>query len=440
MIKNLLYLGIACLMAVNSPLQAQKISDGIYYPNEKKAKSHVLKTDVFGSYPQHMEESLWLQDAWMPYATEDVKYRNDGWITEIVRSDPEGKIRETFTYNDDGWETGILTEIWLENAWVNQKREIENFNDDGEYLGYTLEKWTDNAWELDEGMLFEYHKVNGKTDVMIIQIKRQGEDWVNMQRYTYTYFEDADVVSSVIIEGWENDEWVITMKIDYTVEDDVVVEEVYSHINDGEWVVTNKMTTTYGENGSIVFTNYSWLNGAWVPSGRTTYEYDALENQTLYMVEFYNNGWAPAFGTQYLLTYNGDNLTQRIEQSFGQNEPGNMKTFNTITWTNVKKQVYSDFNTAGVPVISDDEISISSYPNPVSDLLIIKVKNPVGEKSIILNIYSISGQLAYTGSYMLNSGAGIITIPVSSLDSGSYFVRIQDKKGNSLHSEMILIQ
>lgn len=372
-----------------------------------------------------MEESFWLEEAWVPYAIEDIQYSDDGLPIVVERVDGEGKIREMFSYDDRGWAIESITQIWMDNQWLNQTREKENY-DGNDYMGYTVEEWVDGVWVMEEGMRYVYQKDGELVEVLIIQIKRPEEEWINMQRYTYAYVGSSNTVASFIIESWEGEQWVNSMKIDYTYGDDTI-EFLYFNYNDGAWTVTSKMIETKGDNDSFYYTNYSLVDGDWVAGSKTSYEFDSHGNATLFLIEFYNGGWEAYMGDKYILDYDGNNLLQRITQHY------------TINWVNALKEVFSDFHTAGITTSLNDNFSFQTFPNPVNDMLFVKASNPGGAEDVQITIYSITGQETTSKSYTLRNGTQQLSIPVDLLKRGAYILRIQDKLGRTVLNEIIQI-
>jgi len=395
-------------------------------PLATKGHQTILKTGVVGSSPQHMEEAFWMDEVWVPYATEDIQYTNDGSPTVIERSDPEGKTRELLSYDNRGWAVESVMQIWIDNLWVNQTREIDNF--DGEqYLGYTEETWTDGAWVLVEGMSYEYQKDNDLVEELIIKLKRPEEDWINYQKYSYIYVGSSNLVASLIIESWEEEKWVNSMKIENEYEDDLVVESLYYSYDGTAWIVNTKMTETYGDYDSYYLTNYTLVDGEWAVSSRTSYEYDSHGNETLFLIEFYTDGWQAYMGDKFNLTYDGNNLTQRITQNYN------------LDWVNALKEVFSNFHTAGITASLNDDLSFQTFPNPAKESLFVKASNPGGTEDIQITIYSITGQKALSNSFSLRNGTQQLSIPVDQLKRGAYIIRIQDEKGRAMLNEMIQI-
>ena len=437
MIKKAL-VACACFMCfLSMSLNAQDLKNPVNLAHDNHENSSGLKAGVLGSFPQHMEEAFWA-DAWMPYATEDTEYSIEGLPTQIERNDSSGKTRQLFSYNDQGWLTQTITQTWIDMQWQNQTRTIDSMNEDGDYLGYTFDTWIDGVWVLQDGMAYTVQKEGGLTVEMIISVKRPGLEWVNMQRYVYTYPEGSDKASTFIMEVWNSGQWVLNLKVEYTYGDGSIEQLGYNYIN-GSWTQTSKMIETTGEYNSYYLTTYSNANNEWVPSGRSSYEYDIHGNQILYLLEFYTGGWEPYMGNRYLLIYDGTNLIQRISQMFTSSEAAYQNVNQTDDWKNTLKEVFSNFHSAGVLITSEESLNINSFPNPANEMLFIKANNPGGEKKVNVSILNMTGQRSFTESYSIRTGTQQINIPVNQLPAGVYILHIQDTNGRYLYNEMVQI-
>jgi hypothetical protein len=78
-------------------------------------------------------------------------------------------------------------------------------------------------------------------------------------------------------------------------------------------------------------------------------------------------------------------------------------------------------------------LTVSVFPNPSGDIITLKIEPEVTE---LLNysIYSINGQLQGQGEI----SKSVQTINISLLSSGTFLLKLSDKKGNLIASEMIV--
>jgi hypothetical protein len=88
--------------------------------------------------------------------------------------------------------------------------------------------------------------------------------------------------------------------------------------------------------------------------------------------------------------------------------------------------------TPNQPLPLPDEPSISIFPNPsYNGLFTIKaINNPYQN----ISVFNISGQLVYTSAESASS------FDLSNQANGLYFVSIQNKEGNIVHQQKVLLQ
>jgi hypothetical protein len=80
--------------------------------------------------------------------------------------------------------------------------------------------------------------------------------------------------------------------------------------------------------------------------------------------------------------------------------------------------------------------AVSIYPNPVSNVLNLKIDSPLLSGAASLTIYDMSGKLIYQESFIRNQGSMVKQITVSHFRSGAYIVKI-DSEGYTLSIKMI---
>ena len=87
-------------------------------------------------------------------------------------------------------------------------------------------------------------------------------------------------------------------------------------------------------------------------------------------------------------------------------------------------------NTTAVENIASLKASIDLYPNPATDVLHIQFKTPRAA-SFIATITDVTGRIIKTITRdNITTGSGDIEYPVTDLQSGIYFVRLQSDAGN----------
>ena len=79
------------------------------------------------------------------------------------------------------------------------------------------------------------------------------------------------------------------------------------------------------------------------------------------------------------------------------------------------------------------------YPNPASDKATIKIKLESASQ-VTIELYNLTGQLAFRQTKYLGAGETTITIPASQLRNGLYSLRIYTDSGLSLTRKLLISQ
>jgi len=131
--------------------------------------------------------------------------------------------------------------------------------------------------------------------------------------------------------------------------------------------------------------------------------------------------------------YNTNNGTKMILHSFEVNNKG--------------KLVYAlPGELSCLPCSSSNEVKylnkregrISNFPNPATEYTMIEYEIPNGENEAEIQIYNINGQLI--NSYKVDRTFDNLRISTSEMNSGTYFYKLQTKKGVSSGKKMIIIK
>ncbi len=85
-----------------------------------------------------------------------------------------------------------------------------------------------------------------------------------------------------------------------------------------------------------------------------------------------------------------------------------------------------DYPIPAVSLEEYDKFFTKLYPNPTSDVLNIHVK-PNEDKTLIVKVISINGQVLISESKSINSGETELNINVSTLSAGTYFVLLEEE-------------
>ncbi len=428
---------VIILLLVFSKLTMAQVPDPMALVDSPK-----LKTDLVGSYPQVVQEYNWVAEFWLIYQTTYITYTSFGEPSEEKMIGTNGDSRFLYTYNSDHNQTEVL-EQHREGGeeWVNYTRELIEYVDGRWTSKLTNEQWNGSGWDMIYGNQYTYTYDGDLITGFVIQIwDKESGQWINSTRTTQSYSSEDGMVSEAVSETWEDGAWVNFSKVKYVWLDEQIGEMYMSGWLDNAWVESTKMTFDYGDFSSLTFTVYIGPgDGTWTPSQRIIDQNDSHENLILSTMEFYTTDWEMLSGMQFLLTYNGNDVTERITKMYSPFEPGISSTVSTSTWNNVLKEVFSEFaSLSSIPLLLGGE-SISHYPNPASDQVDLNIHN-LKNTQLSVSVMSLSGQAGLTELINVPTDEYHHALNVRSLPAGTYIILTNDKSGRLVSSSKLIIQ
>jgi hypothetical protein len=225
-------------------------------------------------------------------------------------------------------------------------------------------------------------------------------------------------MASAIQENWINNAWVTSLKQEYTWTGDRPTQVIESSNVNGVWVITGKSIYDWTANDSFTMTSYTYENLTWTESFRLVNNYDSHGNTTLVEGDFYyGNTWTIVSGSKFDLTYNGNNLTQRITQQY------------TIAmWQNYKKEVFSNFASLGTGVTVMPDKGLSIYPNPAGKQATVRMTN-VEPGSVTFSLLSMTGQKVLEEIVNGNGNDIHFELNLERVPRGTYLLMALDRNG-----------
>jgi hypothetical protein len=419
-----------------------------------------------GSFPQKISHFYWdVTTIWMADYDKVVSYNSNGKIlTEIMMDANTGDTTErtVYTYDNQGRETQALNQNWINGGWENNWRHIYTYDMNDNLDVYLYQLWQGGSWVTNSGYKHVYtYNANNQITQEIIQFWDLNiNNWRNDDRYVYAYdangylyeqiyqwwnnvtlvwnsvykyiftLNGTGVITEILIQSWDNPNsvWVNNYKyIDFVwhiwngwLNDPEFESFTVLLWSNGIWENYFKISTTYDAYGGYVQITQQYSGGNWVNSTRYSVNFDTHSNFIGYTYEYWlNNVWVIDFGNKNLLTYNGNDVIQCINQNYDHI---------MMVWVNSWKELYSDFMyTQGIASGSSTQAGISLFPNPAGETLNIRV-DEYGMDIQSIEIVSINGQVVY--QMQINApGQKEMQINVAGLKDGVYFVKLQDGSG-----------
>ncbi len=307
---------------------------------------------------------------------------------------------------------------WKNETWVPDLRDEYYFS-----FSTTLS---------DSSIFYNYDTINLDWDLDAKWISSFNELGQRTEQIMYEYQEETST--------WKKS---IKQKLDYLNNGDSIVEEqFYWPEIDTNWTQTIKFATTY-ENGrrkKFYLFNWDFINKSYTVQSMEEFFYDEAGN----LIKSVSSSWDVTneiFVEIMKLIYSGDDLeyityfildngTQIWKPNglliFNLDENGRSTSRDQLNYnegddnflrTNVTEFIYED-QVVGVNNLPKLEVQI--YPNPVKDLLIVKLDNP-GKSAF--EIIDINGRVLLSKQ----SNNALNRISMQELNSGIYFLKVNSR-------------
>lgn len=233
--------------------------------------------DEYDYYLLEEVYSMYIDDQWVDMVIISYEYDFSGNVLErLMKMDAAGtgdwKDKEFVSYS---YEDGELSEVIYQRKdgddWVNKTKEVYNYLGDVTTVLYW--DWNGNNWTSDE--LYTYTYSTGTIE-LLIQYMQSGA-WQNDEKDTYSLDFDGNVLE-ILVEDWEDTNWVKERKTTYNYEDNVFTSKLIEDWNGASWESTYLSNYVY-ENGNAIQGICEMMSeGEWVPANgaiEITYGYNA---------------------------------------------------------------------------------------------------------------------------------------------------------------------
>lgn len=420
---------VVCAILIAAGSFAQDIKPYLL-KESMRIRAAQLKSGIVGSYPRHTEEFNWDED-WVLYQTIETSYTTFGEPQAIEYTQGTNKNRDLFSYDGHNL-IERKSQQWTGGAWVDFERWTSSYNALGYETESRNEQWNGSSWVMKGGTQTTITMDGNR--IQVVTDKDWNPDtgtWVNSGRQTYSYSGAGQYFASVILENWEN-QWVPSMKMDYTWSGDHFTEVIVFEYDNSAWKRSMKYTYEYPDALTTKMTMYmDDEEGGWTGATRTTTTLDTHGNLTLEQMEMFIMDWTVFMSTRFQLTYDGNNLTQRITQTYSMFPPTVPGTNTTPLWKNVFKEVFSNFASLSTDITLIPDTGLTIFPNPAGKEAVVRLSLPKAG-TVILSVFTMTGQKVLE-EIMTSNGSDVnYQMNLSTVSPGSYLVIARDKQGNEI--------
>jgi hypothetical protein len=410
----------------------EKISLKDFFPSVsgKVQNQSLLKgaaTSIVGSYPQQVDWYSWTGSSWMADMVEKVTYNQLGDYVTVTWDFISGNdLKTTYTYNNLRYPTQILEQEFIGGAWVNVSRERIEFDANNNATLFLSEIYQANDWVIESAMQMDNEVQNGKLIKTTYKIwNSETKVYEVYNRTTYSY--SGNQISSYINEVYEESVWKNSTRVTIAYKSDGDEDYmIYDMWEADEWVPYSKNSYEYGQNGSLITIMSIWDEDAndFVQMMRDNSQNDSHGNLVLQTNEMWMmTDWFLISGSQFDITYSGNNPTQQIT-----------KEWSGMEYENSTKEVFSGFLNLSVEDPTGLNVVLHVFPNPAEETLTIQYPL-TGSGTPSIQLVDVAGRPVRSETTKRSSAE--VTWDISELPSGVYFVRMVQDNGNVLIQKVL---
>jgi hypothetical protein len=356
----------------------------------------------------------WHDDEWAAHYRYITAY-HDGLIASILFEewDEEEEAwvpydREVFT-SEGGKITGVMSQTYVDGEWVNVER-LRFVYDGGTLVRVDDEYWDGDVWQPEYRTLVS--QIDG--DVVLIEQKWEGSEWVNEQRMT---FHDITISTLLNLEfELMEDQYGLGFLM-------ILMPDITTELwEDGAWHFAERMRSEKDDQDRPEFLYFeSYEDEVWIAEGRFAFVYlgsGVLGSVSMQMlVDEDEDIWFSMFTEAY--EYDSQNRLISAQTSM-QFSPEMIFYLSRI-----------EFDWVQVPVsVEKDQMPVAfrldpAYPNPFNPTTTITF-HILGGGQVSLRVYDAMGRLV---SVLVDGartpGRYEVAFDASGMASGHYYIRME---------------
>ncbi len=378
----------------------QKNVNGVFLNKQDQFNSGLRKTAALNS-------QSYFPDTLILYSTSDTfrmsaSYNEKGYytrrLTEMwVNGHWTNYTLNTWTYLGTNDNSLDLIQTWLNGQWTNLEQDSSTYDARGNMLVHLFKYWSQGVWK-DSILSSRTYDAHGSmlTNVGWYMINTQ---WTNHDRTTYTNDSSGNNLTS-LFQGWTGGVWENQELFTYTYDGNGHMLTRMMQGWNGQWDNETFSTYTYDPNGNMLsFLMQTSANGQWTNYMIDTYTYDANGKMLTDWNKAWTNGaWMNGVLYTYTIDPNGNmvnELTQEWLNGLWTNYRQSTLTYdahgNEITGNNT---LWS--GTSWVPADYDFPLAVNGstyhftgYAINISYIL-LNITSVSADKGSIPNNYSLS--------------------------------------------------
>lgn len=309
----------------------------------------------------------------------------------------------------DSYINWILYQTWDGEDWVNVERDTYSYDGSFEATLMATEVWDGDAWAPSGRTLVSEEESN----VVMLNQDWDGADWVNAERLIYRDRTIKQLVRDLMKMGSEMDDY---EDVFYGIH--LLPAFEVQEWNGAEWENVSRQVRTYDlMTGDVVeHITELWEEGAWVPSIRIFVEYESAGVVSAMSYEFFTgDSWFTFVREEYTRDDQGSivEAVQQTDLGTGLSNTGRV----TFEW---------DHLSTGAEDEQPFQIALDpAYPNPFNPETHLSFR--LGTSGYVtLQVYDALGRLvASLVDEVRSAGEHDVTFEAAHLPSGHYIIRLR---------------
>ena len=150
-------------------------------------------------------------------------------------------------------------------------------------------------------------------------------------------------------------------------------------------------------------------------------------------------GWLMLSGSQFDLTYDGNNLVERITKAYSMGEPGTKGATFGVGWQDVWKEEFKDFASLSTLPIIIENVSIDHFPNPARESVSMKINN-LQDRNLTITVMDLTGKTVHQDRLYVLSNSFMHVVSLEDLPAGTFIIQARDASGKLVSSSRLIHQ
>lgn len=437
--------------------------------------------DANGNLLENME--FYWNTYWVGSYKVSRSYDSNNHLIEVINyswnnQQWEESYKYTYAYNTNADVTESYNYNWDGSTWVNASKSVYVYNGNGNLVEQYDYGWYAGNWEQNyfysttydaneneivhttyyydlglviyaaskDSSVYNLNSVCAERFFFTLNLTNTVFNWDFTYRQEISYDTDGNPVKEIQYE-WDGTKWVKQIKQESTYTNNLLSSYVWHDWYAGSWSASDSSSYSYDNNENLVNRKTYYFNGS---SWELSYSDSTIYNQNNINTEDYifyyaggiaTNGYATVY--QYTndtlletlsLMYNGTSWDSTYKLTIDYNSQGeeyNEYTMTNTNWVHVRR-CWNGYE--GISIIQDfNMISLSIYPNPASEYVIISTTDSNLDK-LEFNLYTAHGTLVKKSTIQANT-----MIDCSNLASGLYSYHITENN-SFLYSGKLVVE